>query len=495
MQDRERSEAGGTDSGPFRERGVPAYGFLPAVVSIYWRLPARRAQNVLLLVASYIFYGWWDARFCFLILFSSLVDFWVGRSIHRSQHKKAWLCISLATNLGLLGFFKYCNFFIENFVALMTSLGLHADPWTLKVILPVGISFYTFQTLSYTIDIYRGRLKPTDSLLDFLTFVAFFPQLVAGPIERARSLLPQFENDRKFDQELATDGCRQILWGFVKKVAIADNLARIVDTVYADAAHAPGPSLVFATVCFAFQIYCDFSGYSDIAIGVAKLLGIDLMRNFAYPYFSQSVGEFWRRWHISLSTWFRDYVYIPLGGSRGGKAQQAWAVLVTFVVSGLWHGPSWNFVAWGAWNGVGILPEILQRKPTKIKGSDVPGPTSAGGWLRMLGTFVFICWSWIFFRAAHMTEALGIMSTIFVDLFDWPKWQKLASVVFGSDLLLTSLAIPTLLVIEWWRRSEHHPLNLESWPRWARWLLYTLLSWGTLAVMRQESGPFIYFQF
>ncbi len=469
--------------------------FLPTVVALYWRLPTRKMQNLLLLAASYLFYGWWDARFCLLILASSLVDFWVGRNLPGSRYKNVWLSISLATNLGLLGFFKYFNFFIENMILLLSSLGLQANPWTLKVILPVGISFYTFQTLSYTIDVYRGRLKPTESLLDFLTFVAFFPQLVAGPIERARSLLPQFEEDRAWNEELAADGCRQILWGFVKKVAIADNLARIVDTVYADPSFASGPSLLFATLCFAFQIYGDFSGYSDIAIGTAKLLGFELMRNFAYPYFSQSVGEFWRRWHISLSTWFRDYVYIPLGGSRVSQARQAGAVFLTFVVSGLWHGPSWNFVAWGAWNGLGILPEILRRHPEKIRAGDKPGPTDIGGFLRMLATFAFILWSWIFFRARSLTEALGIMSTIVSDLFDMAKWQKLATVVLSSDLWVTALAIPLLVAVEWAQRARPHPLRLQNWPRWARWLLYTVLCWGTLAVMRPESGPFIYFQF
>ena len=293
--------------------------FLPLVFALHWVQRNRTGQNVVLILASYLFYGWWDYRFCGLMLISSLVDFTMGRALSRTvstNHRRLWLAISLVNNLGLLGFFKYFNFFRENFVQLTQQVGWQVNAGTLEIILPVGISFYTFQTLSYTIDVYRKRLEPTASLTQYLAFVSFFPQLVAGPIERATSLLPQLPHRRNFDETLSREGLRQILWGLIKKLILADRLAVIVDTYYGDPTPRTGPMLALGTICFAFQIYCDFSAYSDLAIGTARLFGIRLSRNFAYPYFAQSPSEFWRRWHISLSTWFRDYVYVPLGGNR-----------------------------------------------------------------------------------------------------------------------------------------------------------------------------------
>ena len=308
-------------------------GFLPLVFALYWLLRTPRRQNLILILASYLFYGWWDYRFCALILFSSLLDFVLGWYLGQARSKRArkWLLgASLFANLGMLGLFKYFNFFAGSFSHLATGFGWTPGSVTLNIILPVGISFYTFQTLSYSIDIYRGKIRATKNILDYLAFVSFFPQLVAGPIERASHLLPQFEKLRRFDQGLARSGCRLILWGFFKKIVIADRLGVVVDQFYAQPELVSGPLLAFATVSFAFQIYCDFSAYSDIAIGTGRLFGIRLMRNFAYPYFSQSVGEFWRRWHISLSTWFRDYVYIPLGGSQQGSFRRTRNLLATF---------------------------------------------------------------------------------------------------------------------------------------------------------------------
>ncbi|MGE0495449.1 MAG: MBOAT family protein [Vulcanimicrobiota bacterium] len=473
--------------------------FLPMVFALYWGLKEPRRQNVFLVLASYFFYGWWDWRFCGLMLFSSLVDFVAGRNLFRARQagsRRGWLLVSLVCNLGLLGFFKYFNFFAENAVALASSLGLALDPFTVHVVLPVGISFYTFQTMSYTIDIYRGQLEPTDNLVDFLAFVAFFPQLVAGPIERATNLIPQFTQPRAFELEEAREGCRQILWGFFKKLAVADQLAPIVDLVYASPERVSGPTLIFATVCFAFQIYGDFSGYSDIAIGTARLLGFRLMRNFAYPYFSQSLDEFWRRWHISLSTWFRDYVFIPLGGSRVSSGRKLANILITFLVSGLWHGASWNFVVWGGLNGLGILPGSATRR-------DRHGPPGGEGWLptpaaarRMLTTFALICLTWVFFRARTLGQAVNIVTTILLQLFDLARWKATALVIAssGSEMLLPIALTLAMVGLEWAHRERENPLGFPTWPRAARWFFYSMLLWLTLSVTRQ-TGPFIYFQF
>ena len=341
---------------------------------LYWLRPQQKWQNSILVLASYFFYGWWDYRFCLLMLLSSLVDYFIGIAVHATDDRRIqrrYLILSLISNLGLLGYFKYYNFFSDSLVSLLNQFGWSVHPVIAEVILPVGISFYTFQTLSYTIDIYRGKLEPTRNLIDYLAFVSFFPQLVAGPIERATNLLPQFTVKREFSRSEASEGGRQILWGFFKKLVIADRMAVGVDAVYDNLADASGVSLLLATIFFAFQIYCDFSAYSDIAIGTAKMFRINLMRNFAYPYFSQSVTEFWRRWHISLSTWFRDYVFIPLGGSRCWAPRVCFNLMVTFVLSGLWHGADWKFIVWGAINGAALVVEkvLMVQRPR----SDVPG--------------------------------------------------------------------------------------------------------------------------
>ncbi len=386
--------------------------FLPVVFGLYWALGRQRTrmQNGLLLVASYVFYGWWDPRFLSLIVVSSIVDYVVGLRMAAEEQRarrKALLIVSLATNLGILGFFKYFNFFVDSFAELLGLFGLHANMPALRIILPVGISFYTFQTLSYTIDIYRREIEPTRDMLAFFTFVAFFPQLVAGPIERAKSLLPQFLGERSFDTERAKDGLRQMLWGLAKKVVIADNLAGHVDDIFRGAPDLDGMTLFLGTFFFAVQIYCDFSGYSDIAIGTARLFGFSLMRNFAFPYFSRDIAEFWRRWHISLSTWFRDYVYFPLGGSRVGKPRHIWNLIVTFTVSGFWHGANWTFIIWGFLNAVYYVPLMLVKHhrrnlDTVAEGRLLPSVREA---LAMLATFGATLIAWVFFRAATVGDA------------------------------------------------------------------------------------------
>ncbi len=472
--------------------------------SSYWGIRKRSPQNLLVLIVSYFFYGWWDYRFCFLLFASSLVDYFVGlrlASTDKSQIRKALLMLSLCSNLGLLGFFKYWNFFTESFASVLTTVGLQPNVFTLEVILPVGISFYTFQTLSYTIDIYRRQLQPTRNFIDYLAYVSFFPQLVAGPIERATHLLPQFENPRTFSYSQSVDGCQQILWGFAKKMLVADNLAPIVDAAYGNPADFPGPQLAFATVAFAFQIYCDFSAYSDIAIGTAKLFGFELMRNFAYPYFSQSMAEFWRRWHISLSTWLRDYVYIPLGGSRVDTSfRRAANVMITFLVSGLWHGASWNFVFWGGIHGGVVLSERLWNRQTSLRVKDIPGGAT---WLprplvvlRILATFTFVCIAWIFLRAKDFQDSFLILQRITVDFFNLSAYRSLGEVWAPCPIEKGILLVLFLFIlIEWLQRKHQHPLVLKHMHGLMRWIIYTVMLWFTLFWGTWSTGQFVYFQF
>jgi alginate O-acetyltransferase complex protein AlgI len=472
--------------------------FFVAVFALYWSLRSRMAQNVLLVICSYVFYGWWDWRFCFLMLGSSLLDYFVGLGLDRSDNqrrRKALLAAGLCGNLGLLGYFKYFNFFAESLHAGAATLGWHFDPVTVNVILPVGISFYTFQTMSYSIDIYRRQLRATTHLVEYLAFVSFFPQLVAGPIERATHLLPQFLRPRTFSHAKAIDGCRQALWGFFKKMVIADNLAPIVDAAFSNPSAWHGAELAIATVCFAFQIYCDFSAYSDIAAGVARLLGFELMRNFAYPYFSQSPGEFWRRWHISLSTWFKDYLYFPLGGSRTGPARKVFNVMVTFMVSGLWHGASWNFLIWGALNGLGVLPEVLRSTGARRTVRDVPlGAISLRGLLKVLATFAFVCAGWVFFRAPTLAAAVEIFGRMFSFVFVPQPFGGLLGREDATDGRVF-MAMALLVGVEWVRRAHLHPIAFPRWPQPARWLAYTALLWTIVYLGTYGSAQFIYFQF
>ncbi len=463
--------------------------FLPVVYVAYWglaRVPVR-AQNAFVLLASYLFYGWWDWRFLGLLFVSSFADFSIGLAMGRSIgafQRNAFLFLSIAINLGLLGFFKYFDFFIDGFGDLLSLFGLQANLPTLRVILPVGISFYTFQTLSYTIDIYRGQVKPARDPIAFFAFVSFFPQLVAGPIERARDLLPQFHVQRVFDTVAARDGLRQILWGLFKKVAIADTCAPVANTIFGlDPSQASGITLFFGAFFFAFQIYGDFSGYSDIAIGTARLFGFELSRNFAYPYFARSISEFWRRWHISLSTWFRDYVYIPLGGwrDRMGRTRN---ILITFAVSGLWHGANWTFLGWGLLHGLYHLPAVYtDSRASKQTATlrDLPA---------IARTFLLVTLTWIFFRASTLHDAVEYV------------WYMMANATMHPGALLLyfwrgeMLLITVMLWAEWRNREHAHALEHLSLQPLARWSIYFVLVMTILLNLDLRNvHEFIYFRF
>jgi D-alanyl-lipoteichoic acid acyltransferase DltB (MBOAT superfamily) len=473
--------------------------FLPLVFVLYWFVTNRnlKLQNFLIVVASYVFYGWWDWRFLSLILFSTLVDYGVGIGLARAEKKskrRALLWVSILVNLGFLGFFKYYNFFVENFIEAFRFFGQEIQPNTLDIILPVGISFYTFQTLSYTIDVYRKKLEPTKDFIAFAAFVSFFPQLVAGPIERATHLLPQFYSKRKFDYLLATDGLRQILWGLFKKIVIADNCAVYANEIFNNSADHNGATLVMGALFFTFQIYGDFSGYSDIAIGTSRLFGFDLMRNFAYPYFSRDIAEFWRRWHISLSTWFRDYLYIPLGGSRGSNALRIRNTFIIFIVSGFWHGANWTFIVWGALNAIYFLPLLLAGKNRNnldiiAEGKYLPGLRES---LQMLSTFALTVLAWIFFRAENIQHALSYLGTIFSrELFHFPTYTNF------KQSLAVLLLLGFFLIIEWIGREHQFAIARLgfSWKRPFRWGFYVVLIFLIFNFMQMEETPFIYFQF
>ncbi len=471
--------------------------FLPVVFCVHWSLRSRRARNVWLLLSSYFFYSCWDWRFLGLLLLSTGVDWTLANLISREPDRRGarrWVATSVVVNLCFLGFFKYFNFFVDSADALLAVAGLRALGTHLQVVLPVGISFYTFQSISYIVDVYRGEVQPARDPVDFALFVAFFPHMVAGPIMHSRDLLPQFQVERSFDRGRAVEGLRMVLWGFFKKLALADNFAVLADAGYATPVTANGPTLALATVAFALQIYCDFSAYSDIALGTAWLFGVRLMRNFNLPYFSRSVGEFWRRWHISLSSWFADYLYVPLGGGRVPRLRRAGNVMITFLLSGLWHGASWNFVLWGALNGLAVLPEILGGGGHKLRSRTTPGGErnlpSPGSVLGMLATFVFACAAWVLFRSRTLADASQVYARLWVG--PW-SLDGLATAVRGQELL--GVLALVLLVLEWLTRRHLHPLQLAGWPRPLRWAVYTLLVWATLGLTRGGGGTFIYFQF
>ena len=444
---------------------------------------------MLVLVASYVFYGWWDWRFLTLILLSTLVDFSIGKSLHKttnSQKRKQLLWVSLVFNLGLLGFFKYYHFFIDNWIVAWGTLGITMHKSSLNIILPVGISFYTFQTLSYTIDVYRKKLEPTKNLIAFASFVSFFPQLVAGPIERASNLLPQFYKKRNFNYNLTVSGLRLILWGLFKKVVIADNCAVYANDIFANYQEQSGLTLVLGAVYFAFQIYGDFSGYSDIAIGTARLFGFNLMRNFNYPYFPRDIAEFWRRWHISLSTWFRDYLYIPLGGSRGNKWFQLRNVFAIFLVSGFWHGANWTFIVWGAINALLFIPLLLTNK-NRTNLDDVAENRifpSVKELIQILITFGFTTLAWIFFRAENVAVAIDYIQRIFM-------MER-----FIPDVIRHKRVLPLLLfflMIEWFSRKSEVVVVLKNKLRYVFYVLFIVMILYYASASEQTS--FIYFQF
>lgn len=472
--------------------------FLPLVFIGYWLLAKSRLvyQNLLLLAASYVFYGWWDYRFLALIVASTLVDYVVGLQMTKAQQeqpvRKRWLWVSIVFNLGLLGFFKYYNFFVESWIDAFASIGYELDPWTISVILPVGISFYTFQTMSYSLDIYKGKLEPTRDFIGFAAFVAFFPQLVAGPIERASNLLPQILSKRKFSYPQAVQGGRQILWGFFKKIVIADALAPSVNEIFANYGDYSSGTLLLGAFYFSLQIYCDFSGYSDIAIGTAKLFGIDLMTNFRYPYFSRSIGEFWRRWHISLSTWFRDYLYIPLGGSKVNKAKAIRNVFIVFLVSGLWHGANWTFVCWGLIHALLFIPSFVvgtNRKTYSRWQWPAISRQNIAGLGRILGVFLLVMLSWVFFRANSIGDAFAYLGGIFKGSFTAEAFYNpydLQLLTFEHYTILLFLLIEIIFYNQFFKQT----------PRWLRWGAYGVaLIFIVTAIQLNSSVSFIYFQF
>jgi len=467
--------------------------FLPVVFIVYWGLfkKSLKLQNIFLLIASYLFYGWWDYRFLALIAASTLVDFFVGRFLQKTGneiHRKILLSLSLAFNLGLLGFFKYYNFFIESWIDSWANLGVELQVSSLNIILPVGISFYTFQTLSYTIDVYRRKIEPTSDIINFSVFVAFFPQLVAGPIERAKHLLPQFSKKRIFIEERGISGIHLILWGLFKKIVIADSCAIYVNAIFDDYENMNSATLLLGAVYFAFQIYGDFSGYSDIAIGTGRLFGFDLMRNFNFPYFSRNIAEFWRRWHISLSTWFRDYLYIPLGGSRGSKWQQVRNVFIIFLVSGFWHGANWTFVIWGGLHALFFLPLLLGHQNRKHLNQVAENKIlpSFRELLQMLFTFGLTSFAWIFFRADSLFDAINFIKRIFTDLSF--ELQYLSIERYNIELLLI---IGIFVLLEWFHRHLEHPFSGTF--KWVK-IIAIILMLLTLGVYSDQQ-EFIYFQF
>ncbi|WP_411767136.1 MBOAT family O-acyltransferase [Winogradskyella sp. A3E31] len=469
--------------------------FLPIVFAVFWILKRQgvMTQNAVIVLASYTFYGWWDYRFLALIIFSTVVDYTIGKKLagtETAKKRKMLLWTSVIVNIGLLGFFKYYNFFVDNFVTAFSWFGQPIQPNTLHIILPVGISFYTFQTLSYTIDVYRQKLTPTKDPLAFGAFVSFFPQLVAGPIERATHLLPQFYRQRKFHYSKAVDGCRQILWGFFKKMVIADNCAVYANEIFNNYQEYSGSTLVLGAVFFAFQIYGDFAGYSDIAIGTARLFGFDLRQNFAFPYFSRNIGEFWRRWHISLSTWFRDYLYIPLGGSRSSTLKVIRNVLIVFLVSGFWHGANWTFIAWGGLHALFFIPLLLSKRNRRYTDT-----IAEGRWLpsiketvQLVVTFILTTLAWVFFRAPSIADAMLYFKGLFIkEIFSVPAIRP-------TDILVLLILF---MLIEWRGRTQKYAIEtmLLRQYRIVRWSFYMVLVLVIFIYMKTEETPFIYFQF
>jgi alginate O-acetyltransferase complex protein AlgI len=471
--------------------------FLPVVFVLYWMAKDRLSlQNMLLLIASYFFYACWDWRFLFLLLFSTLLDFLTGIKIAGTENKRRrlfWLWLSVLINVGLFGVFKYYNFFASSFASAVGHFGLRVYPWTLNVVLPVGISFYTFHGLSYIMDVYRKKIRPERNFTDYAVFVSFFPLLVAGPIERATHLLPQIKKKRRFDYEQAVDGLRQILWGLFKKIVVADSCAGYVNAVFNHSGNYPGSAHLLAAILFAVQIYGDFSGYSDIALGSARLLGIELLRNFAFPYFSRDIAEFWRRWHISLSSWFRDYLYIPLGGSKVGTGKKIRNILVIFLISGLWHGANWTFICWGLLNALYILPSVILR--TNRNNLDVVAQgralPSAKEFFSMGLTFGLTVVAWIFFRADSLGGALRFVGELFS--------RSLLTVPADLPPVSVFLRVGLFFIVEWMGREEQYAIAGfgMKWPRVMRWGVYYALFFY-IVYMYFYSGkpqPFIYFQF
>lgn len=469
--------------------------FLPIVFGLYWCM-ARwvRWQNLFIVVASYVFYGWWDWRFLALIALTSVASYASGVLIEQHRgHGKIISAANIVLNLLILAFFKYFNFFSESFATAMASLGWHCDMPTLNIVLPVGISFYTFQALSYSIDVYRRKLPASHSIIDVMAFISFFPQLVAGPIERATSLLPQIQKTRHFSAATATTGMRQMLWGLFKKMIVADSCGLIVDRIWTDIPEHHGFALLLAMVLFAFQIYADFSGYSDIAIGCARLFGIKLTTNFKVPYFSRSIREFWRRWHVTLMNWFTEYVYFPLGGSRKGKARTVLNTIIVFALSGLWHGANWTFVLWGLYNALLFIPLIItgkgRYKDTVAHGRHWPSLKELG---LMLATFTLSALGLSLFRAPSLHDFITFITTMLS--------PSILQVGFGHEIRLALAYCALMMLVEWLTRERRFGLDFGDSPsgilryRWVRWMIYVTL-YAYIVIMSGLHSNFIYFQF
>lgn len=463
--------------------------FLPIVFIVYWFITNRnlKLQNFIIVLASYVFYGWWDWRFLSLIIFSTIIDYSIGIRLSKEEKqlkRKILLWTSIGVNLGFLGFFKYYNFFLENFISAFSFFGMEINANSLNIILPVGISFYTFQTLSYTIDVYKKKLEPTKDIIAFSAFVSFFPQLVAGPIERASHLLPQFLKNRKFDYKQASSGIKLIVWGFFKKVVIADNAAQLVNEIFKNYPNESYLSLIVGAILFAFQIYCDFSGYSDVAIGLGRILGFDLTYNFKFPYFSSNIREFWNRWHISLSSWFRDYIYIPLGGNKVSQYRVLFNTFCVFVLSGFWHGANWTFVFWGFLHALFFMPIILLRDrfPKENFSMNIKRISF------IFANFGLVCLAWVFFRAENIQDAFLYLRQIFTltggqNTFMKTNTYLLMTIITGVGILvLLALELRTLM-----RRKDEIQFSSIGLIT----IVLLILFFGAF----KNQADFIYFQF
>lgn len=474
--------------------------FLPLVFALYWILP-HKFRWILLFISSYYFYMSWNVKYVALILFTTIISYVCSLLLEKTENvklKKAYITVTLCASLGVLFFFKYFNFFSNSICEVLNKMAIPLNPVTINVLLPVGISFYTFQTLSYVIDVYRGDVKPEHHFGKYATFISFFPQLVAGPIERTGNLLPQITKEHQFDYKKATYGLKLMAWGFFKKIAVADTLAIYVDQVYGNPEKYQGAVLVLVSMMFAIQIYCDFSGYSDIAIGTAKLFGIDLMKNFRSPYFSSGIKEFWSKWHISLSTWFKDYVYIPLGGNRKGEFRRSMNLIITFLVSGLWHGANWTYVIWGGIHGVSqVLENVFKRIFTKKK------ERKNIGYLRYWGSvillFLFCTVTWIFFRAGTVSEAIYIFENMFIGIGNpWTYLRAGISALNCSRLEKINMLVMFLIlfVYDYFDGKTDVITKISELSSPVRWMIYILLTLLIILFVPLESGgEFIYFQF
>src|ERR1700757_148691 len=470
--------------------------FLPVVFLFYWYVTKGnlKFQNIILLVSSYFFYACWDWRFLFLLIFSTLLYYYTGIKMSDAKGhsvKKKWFWLSISINLGFLGIFKYYNFFATSFAEAVSNFGLHINPYTLSLILPVGISFYTFHGLSYVFDIYNNKYTPTKNFIDYSVFVSFFPLLVAGPIERATHLLPQIQQPRKFNYDIAVSGIRQILWGFFKKIAVADFLASFVEKAFEKHMSLKGMEIITGVIYFSIQIYCDFSGYSDIAKGTAKLFGIELLDNFRFPYFSKNISEFWRRWHISLSSWFRDYIYIPLGGSKTSNFLALRNVLIVFLLSGFWHGAKWTYIFWGLYHGILFLPMFLKKKQKNdidiVKNTFFVFP-SFKNFCQIMFTYLLVNIGWIFFRSDNMRQSISILQSIVKNNFLPTNFRFFD--FFGV------LVILYLFFFEWLNKEKSFGLDIASYPKYLRRFIYiTTIFLIYLMYSPQANSTFIYFQF